>query len=708
MKHPRNPLAPAAITALLAGLMASGASAQPEQLSEFQATHSELTAVGRSYAPEDVRPKVMPEPSGEVSFREIRERLQTKTADVGRAWTAVDGETRSGATAAFTMDLAFESIDLEDASTISGFFGTPPDTMGAVGPTQFFTAQNSAYRFHDKSTGAADNSLDVKDSDFWIAAVDPNDNGGGDPRVRFDRLRDRWVVIAFELAANSSLTNNRLLIAVSDGPDISASTVWTQYFIVPRFTVNGASNAGCFADYPTLGVDANAIYLGANMFPNTGTAGCDFGVGVDTAVFVIPVDQLPPAGGNVSAMTTAFTGLLQGDASEVVWTPTPADNYDPAAEFGYVVGANAFSDTLLRLGKITNPGGTAGGVDEPTMEWVDVVISNKNDGYDTGVPYPGVPSPNGSSTFGLDPLGFRPIGGAHIHDGHLWTTMTSSVDGPNGDLMLWPDTGDRHSVVFFEVDLATNILVQDGNVYDQTAPMGNDPMHVFMGNVSVNGQGHAAVGATGTRVSSLAPSGVWAARLATDPLGMFTEPEVYLLGSDTGDARQSFETGSGNTRWGDYAQVTVDPCDDMTFYAITQYQDAPAVATGGNWATGIARILAPAPTFLGAVPASSPPLASVLVTVTGTGFHSPPAVGMPPCRSDIDATTDHTGLVINSVDFVSSSQVQVDLDTRSALPGTATVVVANPDGQEIEFTIELSNDGLIFADGFESGDSATW
>src|SRR6185295_9009876 len=62
-------------------------------------------------------------------------------------------------------------------------------------------------------------------------------------------------------------TPNRLLIAVSDAASagvLSGATVWT-FFFVQQNTVGGGNTLE-FLDYPSLGVDANALYVGGNMF----------------------------------------------------------------------------------------------------------------------------------------------------------------------------------------------------------------------------------------------------------------------------------------------------------------------------------------------------------------------------------------------------------------------------------------------------------
>jgi hypothetical protein len=117
-------------------------------------------------------------------------------------------------------------------------------------------------------TGAL-GGLDVTDSTFWNSVR--NAATVSDPRVEYDSLSQRWFVCMI----NTTATLNRVLLAVSSGPTISDSASFTFYFI---------TTAAQFLDYPTLGVDANAVYIGGNIF-TTGVAGGTF---ASTRGYVIP------------------------------------------------------------------------------------------------------------------------------------------------------------------------------------------------------------------------------------------------------------------------------------------------------------------------------------------------------------------------------------------------------------------------------------
>src|SRR5947207_2447022 len=94
---------------------------------------------------------------------------------------------------------------------------------------------------------------------------------------------------------------NRVMIAVSDGSIITTNSVWT-FFQFQQDLVSPTGDSGKFADYPTLGIDANALYIGVNIF---GTRG--MGSFSDTSVFVVRKSSVLGAG---PIVVTAFRNLI--------------------------------------------------------------------------------------------------------------------------------------------------------------------------------------------------------------------------------------------------------------------------------------------------------------------------------------------------------------------------------------------------------------
>ena len=148
-----------------------------------------------------------------------------------------------------TVGLQFDSANLNDTGAL------PPDSMGDVGPTQYLVALNGRVRVHNKTTGAL-GALNTGLDTFFNSVR--GGAGCSDPRVRFDRLTNKWYVICITVAFP-----NRVVLAVSSGPTITGTSSFT-FFQFQQDTVTPAGNTGQLLDYPTFGVDANAIYIGGN------------------------------------------------------------------------------------------------------------------------------------------------------------------------------------------------------------------------------------------------------------------------------------------------------------------------------------------------------------------------------------------------------------------------------------------------------------
>ena len=114
--------------------------------------------------------------------------------------------------------------------------------MGAVGPSQILVFVNGRVRLFDKQ-GNPDPGLDVTDTAFWA----PVRNGRQvtDPGVEYDRLSQRWIVSGI----NTQSSDNRVMIAVSDGPTITDQTSF-DLLLASGDPLPGTPR---FADYPQLG-----------------------------------------------------------------------------------------------------------------------------------------------------------------------------------------------------------------------------------------------------------------------------------------------------------------------------------------------------------------------------------------------------------------------------------------------------------------------
>ena len=135
------------------------------------------------------------------------------------------------------------------AATFNDCSGWPPDTMGAVGPTQFIIALNGRVRSFDKTTGSKDSAIDATTDTFFSSVMTPGSNFTTDPRIRYDRLSGRWFITMIDVPGQKGTLPNRVMVAMSDSGIITTSTVWT-FFQFQQDQVGTTPNldTGDFAD----------------------------------------------------------------------------------------------------------------------------------------------------------------------------------------------------------------------------------------------------------------------------------------------------------------------------------------------------------------------------------------------------------------------------------------------------------------------------
>jgi len=134
--------------------------------------------------------------------------------------------------------------------------GHPPDTSGAVGPSNFIQTVNTSIGIYDK-TGKQQNAFSFNTFFSQFQTGTPCDNqNGGDPQVIFDQPSNRWIVADLSYPSGGPYY---FCMAVSDGPKITTKpSTWTMYPYV--------ASADSLNDYPKIASGPDGLYLTSNMF----------------------------------------------------------------------------------------------------------------------------------------------------------------------------------------------------------------------------------------------------------------------------------------------------------------------------------------------------------------------------------------------------------------------------------------------------------
>ncbi len=417
---------------------------------------------------------------------------------------------------ALNIDLTFTG---ESLST-SGFI--PPDTMGAAGPDQFVELINGRYSVYRNTDGVRVQTSTL--NDFWRnAGVTPAGSFAFDPRVLYDASSGRWFAASVDNPGNNP---NNFLVAVSNSSD---PTQGWKAFAIPSDSAKSR-----WADFPTLGVNRDGVYLAANMFPITASFA--------TSVLVLPKADL--IGGTV-AQRTLFENVSPGSTGSTIQPVTdPKSTGVPVATLlsDFNTGGGQFKRSDI-----------VGNVTSPVLDTTNKVISVPPFGGPPNAQQPGPKAP-------LEVLDTRLSSSVVMRNGDLWGVQSVN-------------SGGRSALRWFDINAATNTLRQSGLIASPT-------LAFYYGSIAVNDFGDVVIGFSGSGTSQFVST--YAVQGRTEN-GVTTFDNPLLLKAGVSDYEVTF--GAGRNRWGDYSATVLDPDDPYRFWTIQEWVSGTDI-----WSTQITEL----------------------------------------------------------------------------------------------------------------------
>ncbi len=213
---------------------------------------------------------------------------------------------------------------------------------GAVGPDNYVQMHAGDFVVFDKDGNLISGS-EKTDAQFWNDAGVPGTStiqGLSEPRVAYDPLSERWFASEITLAS----TNNEVLIGRSDTSDPAGTWKAVRYIGIGSF----------FASFPTLGLDANGVYIGTGDF--TSSSGVPLG---STMTSIPKADLLLSTPTLANKTTVNQLSPPFGSGVTMGWSPQGVTNFDPSDTTASVIATHYTDFDKIIYTEISGTGAAA-------------------------------------------------------------------------------------------------------------------------------------------------------------------------------------------------------------------------------------------------------------------------------------------------------------------------------------------------------------
>jgi len=423
----------------------------------------------------------------------------------------------------------------ENAGLSGNLGGTPPDSTGAIGPSNYVEMVNSSIAVYDRSL----NLLTRATFDNFVGQ--PSGVPLCDPQIEWDPAANRWLYAM--LYCNLSNSVQRLLVGWSKTSDPStlSSAGWCQF---------AAQTDPYLVDFPKLGHNSHYLIVGGNLYNETNPSTNPPFVSAAIVWVPLPASNTDTNCGTPSLGATPL-GLKNGDNTTLAFTPVPV-NTDSSATDGYVVSAY-------------DAGGNVTALPTPQsrlavwhLDAAGVLHQDADIPVTTYVMPFSAPQLNGTINL-LDTL-----------DGRLTQAVGDPVTG------IWTQhtvngAGNRSVVTWYKITASgsATTLADVGTISDP-----ND----WVFNAAISPRFDAQGAAIEYNRSSLTTYPVIAAqiRIASTPAGQMEPGELVLATSSNFDADFTCNNPSPGVpcRWGDYSAASPDPVQTNVVWGTNEFNTA--------------------------------------------------------------------------------------------------------------------------------------
>jgi len=403
----------------------------------------------------------------------------------------------------------------------------PPDTEGNIGTTQYVQWVNVNLAVFNKTDGS-DELGDTIPGNAIFAGFGGGceTNNDGDPIIQFDKQDQRWIITQFSVSTTPYL--QCVAVSVTDDAagyyyryafdhgdssfnDYSKTGVWPTGLFQTFNIFDGGPDLGAFAGPLVCALDKVAMYAGAAATEQCFQLDSQYGS-------LLPADldgKTPPPVGSPNYL------ISYGTSNNLLLWQFNADFADPSQTF------------------LTGP------TSIPVTPFVPACNASSNQNVITNT----VCAPQPGTKQQIDTLSDR-----------LMYRFAYRNFGTHENLLVnhAVQVGSTIGVRWYELH---NPGAVTPRVY-QSGTYSPDGDARFMGSIAQDRVGNIALGysVSGPRTY---PGIRYTARAPTDPLGQLSAFEVSV--------QEGMGSQIGESRWGDYSAMVIDPVDDCTFWYTNQY-----------------------------------------------------------------------------------------------------------------------------------------
>ncbi|WP_026933166.1 T9SS type A sorting domain-containing protein [Christiangramia echinicola] len=411
---------------------------------------------------------------------------------------------------------------------------TPSDPTGAVGRDYYVNAWNSEFAIWDKSGNVV-----VPESSLASIGGTFTNETDGDPIVFYDESADRFVLMQFSTENGS--TPPALLFAVAQGPD-PVNSGWYTY----RFDLED------LPDYPKISVWNDGYYITTNKNARAPQG--------EEVVFVLERDRMLQGSDDVRILGFSLPGIRNNGFYSPAGFSVVGRNLPPPGNAPIIylqddewAGVN---QDHLKLWLINVDWNSLGNSTIAESQEITNGISPFDATFDGGS-FQNLPQPG--EAVDIDAL----------QGAMMYMTQYRRFSGYNSVVMNFvvdvePSPAKHAGIRWYE--LRQQADGQPWTVYQEGtyAPDGSDR---FSGSIGIDQRGNIGMGFTVVNddpSKPVFPSIRYTGRFANDPLGTMTVEEQSIV---EGDSPQPRPEG----RYGDYAHLSIDPVDGITFWHNAEY-----------------------------------------------------------------------------------------------------------------------------------------